>query len=218
MSRVAELLDLGEADLERLTGDIGRARLTRTQDRLHLTLEALELDDSEPPKLMRREIDLVAARNIVLTVHDGPVDALRRFDDSLDGETRLGLLDAAGLLSSFVDEVVTGYYQVVEHIERQIDELDQLALSGKARDEVLTQIVALRHRIGFVRRTLAPHRDAIATFARPEMAGRGDGRDAVAGARRPGRGCPRRRPRGCARACSAPMTSTWAACPSTPMT
>ena len=169
MGRLAELLDLGEADLERLTGDVGRARLTRTQDRLHLTLEALEFDGSEPPKLTRCEIDLVAGRNVVLTVHDGPVDALQRFDDSLDGETRLGRLDAAGLLSSFVDEVLTGYYQVVEHIEGQIDELDQLALSGKARDEVLTEIVALRQQIGFVRRTLAPHRDAIATFARPEM-------------------------------------------------
>jgi Mg2+ and Co2+ transporter CorA len=169
MRRVAELLDLGEADLERLTGDIGRARLTRTQDRLHLTLESLEFDGSEPPKLSRREIDLVAGRNVVLTVHDGPVAALQRFDDSFDGETRLGLLDAAGLLSSFVDEVVTGYFQVVEIIERQVDELDQLALSGRARDKVLTDIVALRHRIGFVRRTLAPHRDAIATFARPEM-------------------------------------------------
>ena len=169
MARVAGLLDLGEADLERLTGDIGRALLTRTQDRLHLTLEALELDESRPPKLARREIDLVAGRNIVLTVHDGPVAALQRFDDSLDGETRLGLLDAAGLLSSFVDEVLTGYYQAVEHIEREIDELDQKALHGRSRDDVLAAIVAVRSRIGLVRRTLAPHRDALATLGRPEM-------------------------------------------------
>ncbi len=169
ISEVAELLDLAEADIDRISREVGRARLTRTQDRLHLTLEAIEPDDSDPPRLVRREIDLVVAPNVVLTVHDGPVGALKRFDDGLDGETQLGLLDAADLMSSFVDEVVTGYYQVVELIEREIDDLDQQALSGKAREEVLSSIVAVRGRIGVVRRTLAPHRDAIATFGRPEM-------------------------------------------------
>jgi magnesium transporter len=167
--QVAELLDLADADIDRIATEVGRARFTRTQDRLHLTLEAMEPADTDSPEFVRREIDLVAAPNIVLSVHDGPVAALQRFQDGLDGETRLGLLDAADLMSSFVDEIVTGYYQVVERFEREIDELDQRALSGKQRDEVLSGIVALRRRIGLVRRTLAPHRDAVATFARPEM-------------------------------------------------
>lgn len=111
----------------------------------------------------------MAGPNIVLSVHDGPVAALKRFDDGLDGDSRLGLLDAADLLSSLVDEVITGYFQVAELIEREIDALDQRALTGKRREEILAGIVALRRRIGFVRRTLAPHRDAVATFGRPEM-------------------------------------------------
>jgi Mg2+ and Co2+ transporter CorA len=163
------MLDLAEADIARIAGEVGRARLTRTQDRLHLTLQAMEPDEADSTGLVRREIDLVAGRNVVLSVHDGPVAALQRFADGLDGDTRLGLLDAADLLSSFVDEVVTGYYQVVELVEREIDELDQRALRGRERDEVLRDIVALRHRIALVRRTLAPHRDVVATFGRPEM-------------------------------------------------
>jgi magnesium transporter len=169
---VADHLGLPEADRSRLSGEVGRAELTRTQERLHLTLEALEAqeaDDDRPPRLERREIDLVAEPNVVLTVHAGPVAALDRFVGSLDGETRLGALDAADLFSSLVDEVLVGYFQVAEMVEREIDELDQRALHGRRHDDVLGGIVAIRRRIGLIRRTLAPHRDALAAVGRPEM-------------------------------------------------
>jgi magnesium transporter len=166
---VADLLDLPDGQRTRLASERTRAQLTRTQDRIHLTLEALEANDEEPPRLERREIDLVAERDIVLTVHSGPVAALQRFVDTLDGETRLGALDAGDLLSSLVDEVIVGYYQLAEMIEREIDDLDQRALHARHGDDVLGGIVSIRRRIGLIRRTLAPHREALATLARPEM-------------------------------------------------
>jgi magnesium transporter len=166
---VANRLDLPAADRGRLASERTRAQLTRTQDRLHLTLEALEATDEKPPRLERREIDLVAERGVVLTVHVGRVGALERFMDTLGGETRLGALDAADLLSSLVDEVIVGYYQLAEMIEREIDDLDQRALHARPRDDVLGGIVSIRRRIGLIRRTLAPHREALATLARPEM-------------------------------------------------
>jgi magnesium transporter len=149
--------------------DDGRARLTRTAELLHITLEAMETDDAEPPRLVRREIDLLAGRNVVLTVHEGEVEALRRFADGLDGETRLGDLTAGDLISALVDEVLVGYFLLVERIERDIDELDQRALLGRPGDDILAAIVALRRRISLVRRTLAPHRDAFSTLGLPRL-------------------------------------------------
>ena len=169
LAAVADRLDLSQVDRERLSTEVGRAQLTRTQDRLHLTLEGLEADGGKPPRLERREIDLVAKRNVVLTVHAGPVAALQRFIDTLEGETRLGALDAADLLSSLVDEVIVGYFLLAEMVEREIDDLDQRALYGRPQDDVLGGIVAVRRRVGLIRRTLAPHRDALATLGRPEM-------------------------------------------------
>jgi magnesium transporter len=166
---VAERLDLPQAERRRLATERGRAQLTRAEDRLHLTLEALEAVDEDPPRLERREIDLLAEHNVVLTVHAGPVAALERFIDTLDGETRLGALDAADLLSSLVDEVIGGYFELAEILEREIDDLDQRALHARQRDDVLGGIVSIRRRIGLIRRTLAPHREALATLARPEM-------------------------------------------------
>lgn len=163
------VLGLEDIDLDRLGNDGGRARLTRTADRLHITLQALETDDDDDARLVRREIDILAAPNVVLTVHDGKVAALERFVDGLDGETRLGKLRAGDLMSSLIDEVIDGYFLLAELIEREIDELDQRALHSRPGDDTLAAIVALRRRIGLMRRTLAPHRDALSTLALPEL-------------------------------------------------
>lgn len=164
-----DVLDLGDADLERLTTDNGRARLTRTADLLHITLEAMELEGKDDSELVRREIDLLAGKNVVLTVHDGRVEALDRFNDGIDGETLLGVLSAGDFVSALVDEVLVGYFLLVERIERDIDELDQRALQGRPGDDILAAIVSLRRRIGIVRRTLAPHRDAFSTLGLPRL-------------------------------------------------
>ncbi|HEX2470615.1 MAG TPA: magnesium transporter CorA family protein [Candidatus Limnocylindrales bacterium] len=168
IDEVLRVLGLEDIDLERIRSDGGRARLTRTADRLHITLEALE-NDEDGSRLVRREIDIVAAPNVVLTVHDGPVAALERFQAGLDGETRLGQLRAGDLMSSLIDEVLVEYFLVAEVIERQIDELDQRALHGRPGDDILAAIVSLRRRVGLMRRTLAPHRDALSTLALPEL-------------------------------------------------
>jgi magnesium transporter len=132
----------------------------------------LEYDDdarSDDSHLSRRQLDIVAAPNIVLTVHTGPVEALRRFQAGLDGETRLGRLRAGELMSSLIDEVLVEYFLLAEIIEREIDKLDQRALHGRPGDDILAAIVALRRRVGMMRRTLAPHRDALSTLALPEL-------------------------------------------------
>lgn len=167
---MADLLDLDDRDRRRIETDTDRARLVQATERLHLTIEALEPDgDDDHGALLRRELDIVAAPGLVVTVHRGRVVAIERFVDGLADETALGVLDAADLLSAIVDEVVTGYYRLVETIEQRIDDLDQVALRGGPEVDLLAEIVRVRRRIGRIRRTLAPHRTAFAALARPDM-------------------------------------------------
>jgi magnesium transporter len=158
--------------VERLAQEPSRADLTQFADHLHLVLEAMEPAkgperDGRMP--MRRALDIVAGHDWVVTVHDGPLDALERLDAVTEGETRLGALDAAGLMAAIADEVIAGYFTLVESIEREIDDLDEHALRRRPRNDVLARIVELRRRIGVIRRTLSPHRVAFAALARPEM-------------------------------------------------
>jgi Mg2+ and Co2+ transporter CorA len=154
-----------------LANSPSRADLTAYPDQLHLTLISMEPAAADDPAHapVRRPIDIVAGRNWVVTVHEGPIRAFARFDATTEGETRLGALDAAGFLAAIADEVLADYLELVEGMEREIDRLDERALRGPADPGVLGAIVALRRRIGLVRRTLAPHRVAFAALARPEM-------------------------------------------------
>ena len=169
VSEADAILGLGLEKIRQDDGDAGRAKLTRTQDRIHLKVEALEIGEGDPPTLIRREIHLVAGENVVVSMHAGASQTFDRFLAGLEGETRLGSLTAGDLLSSLVDEVLDGYFLVVELIEREIDDLDERALHDRRGDDILSRIVRLRRRIGLVRRTLAPHRHALSTLALPEM-------------------------------------------------
>ncbi len=158
--------------VERLAQEPARADLTQYVDHLHLVLEAMELPDDDAGDKrtpVRRALDIVAGHDWVVTVHDGPLEALERLDAVTEGETRFGAMDAAGLMAAIADEVIAGYFSLVEGIEREIDALDEHALKRRPRNDILASIVELRRRIGLIRRTLAPHRIAFAALARPEM-------------------------------------------------
>lgn len=177
---IASRLGLGRAEIERMRSDSGRARLSHRTGRVHLTLEVVEPvgdddDDDDALKLVRKEIDLLANPGVVISTHRGPVAALERFTESMTGETSLGTLLAADLFSSLVDEIISGYLAVAERIELRIDRLDQLALDGRATDEILSELLAIRQQIGFVRRNLAPHRATVAALSRPDLEAAGVG-------------------------------------------
>jgi Mg2+ and Co2+ transporter CorA len=158
--------------VRRLANERGRADLTQYADHIHLILESMEAPGAPEhghESLEPLEIDLVAGRNWVVTVHSKPISALARIDDLTAGDTRFGNLDAAAFLAAIVDEVIAGYLGLAESIEREIDRLDERALRWRPRDDVLAEIVRLRRRIADIRRTLTPHRLAFAALARPEM-------------------------------------------------
>ena len=174
LESVADAVGLERRLLTGLATATERADLTQYHDHIHLVLQALDAadGDGDPGEraLVRRPIDVVAGRDWVLTVHDGPLPALGRLDASTAGETRLGALDAAGFVAAVADEVLADYLDLVEDVEREIDRLDERALRRRPDGEVLVRIVAIRRRISVIRRTLAPHRVAFAALARPDMA------------------------------------------------
>lgn len=172
LESVATAVGIDQHLSEQLARESGQPGLTEHADHIHLVLQSMDLpehgwDDGNAPD--RQEIDLVAGRNWVVTVHAEPIAALDRLEELTHGETRFGALDAAGFLAAIIDEVLAGYLALAGAIEKEIDRLDERALRTRPSNDVLARIVALRRQIGTIRRTLTPHRMALAALARPEM-------------------------------------------------
>lgn len=150
--------------IERLGRPTGAPLVQQYPDRIHLSIVALE--PGQDPEV----VDIVAGQDWVLTVHDGTLAAIERTLGGIEGETRLGALDAGDFVASIVDSIIVGYYAVIEDLDKDIDALDEAALDRRPSEDVLARIVQMRRRIGRVRRLLAPHREAFAVLERPDMA------------------------------------------------
>jgi Mg2+ and Co2+ transporter CorA len=163
-----------------------RADLTQYAEHLHLVLEAMEPPtdpERDGPTPIRRALDVVAGHDWVVSVHDGPLEALDRLDAVTEGETRFGAMDAAGLLAAIADEVIAATSASSKASSARSTSSTN-ALRRRPRNDILARIVELRRRIGTIRRTLAPHRVAFAALAPGDGAPRGAGK-AVARSDRP---------------------------------
>jgi magnesium transporter len=167
---VVAALDIPDQTAERVLEEFGRAGLIRYKAAIHLTVEAMEADDEGEDGFVRRELDILARRSVVVTVHDGPVEALDTFHDQLRGDTLIGKLDAGAFLEAIVDTGLTTWFAHVEDIEREIDKLDELATEAHDAGRFLREVVRLRRRVARLRRTIAPHREALAPLARTDLA------------------------------------------------
>ncbi|MEO7664032.1 MAG: CorA family divalent cation transporter, partial [Candidatus Limnocylindrales bacterium] len=154
------------------SADPERPHLWRHEGWIRLRLNAIQGPADGPPgsvPLDARSLDLIAGPNVVITIHEGAIDAIDTAAAQLRGESGLGRLDAAALLAVIADEVLNQYLRHVESIERRIDVLDELAIRGGAVDTYLNEVVILRRRGALLRRLLAPHREAFGPLARPDF-------------------------------------------------
>jgi magnesium transporter len=163
---LAEALELQPRLVRQLRADRGRARLIRFPDRILITLGVLEREGDE---VGRRELDVLVGRNLVVTVHDGRLEAIEDFKEQLKDESGLGQLDAGAFMTGLVDAVLQTYFREIDRIERAIEALDQVALQLRGSGDFLSAVVALRHRIAIVRRALTPNRDALSPIVRPDF-------------------------------------------------
>jgi magnesium transporter len=151
-------------------------RVVRLPERIALMLDAVERTGDDPDEgVVRRELDVIVGRNLVITVHDGPLAALIAFADQVRDEAELGRLEAGAFMSGLVDAILTAYATEVDAIEREIERLDQVALQASTdHDDFLSRVVQQRRRIAILRRWLVPNRDAIAPLVRPDFQLHGD--------------------------------------------
>jgi len=160
---VGGLLDFERQSVRNLLNPIGRPRLDVLGEYFEINVFALDKDEQPV------ELDLLAGRNWVATVHREPLAFIGEFRERLGPDTELGVLTAPSFIAALLDWQIGTYFASVDDLEHEVDRLDERALEEEDRNTVLRELLALRRRIGSVRRTLTPHREVFAALARPDF-------------------------------------------------
>ena len=163
---VAGMLQLTGEAVFNLQQQLRRPRLDNYGDYFHINVTAIRNDKNT---LVTSELDFIAGHNYVLTAHRDEVTFLQNFSDQVKGDSQLGKLDMAALLSALLDWFITDYFRAIERFEAEVDTLEAMALRFRSEKNMLTQLVALRRRASQIRRALTPHREVFAALARPDF-------------------------------------------------
>lgn len=116
------------------------------------------------------ELDIFLGPNYVVTSHQSaqmpPLDALW---SRLDLDERLTQRGADFLCYAILDELVDEFMPLLDQLDEQLDELGDYAVLGKPSQDLLVQVLALKHGIATLRRVTAPQREVLNRLSRDDI-------------------------------------------------
>jgi magnesium transporter len=132
---------------------------------LFIVFFALELGDGRP---QARELALFAGKNYLVTVHAGPLPAIAETAQRWREHAAQRRDRGVGLLvASLLDAIVDGYFPVVDAISERVDGLEGKIFAHVDRG-AQEEIFVLKKDLLAVRHVVAPERDVMNVFVRPE--------------------------------------------------
>lgn len=115
-------------------------------------------------------IDFLVGKNYVITIHDEVVEYFKHFTEHEKGEKHIGELDAESFIATLLDLHIVSYFEALEDIENQFDELDARVLETEIETrEFLKEMVDLRKSVSNLRRWFLPHREVFYALSRPDF-------------------------------------------------
>lgn len=184
LARIAALFDISA---ERFAGgERATPRLDNYGDHFHFRVNASpqHLDSQPDGELPSSDLaadrshetfstptmDFVVMRQVLITVHDGPVACLARFRTQDKADTQIGLLSPQALAASLMDWHLGAFFEEVSRIETSVDKLDERVLRETGTRGLLGRMVAMRRRVSKLRALLVGQRDVFYGLSRPDIA------------------------------------------------
>lgn len=138
-------------------------------DYLFVALRVLTHNDQEAT-VESEQVGLLLSHNLVLTFEEESPAAFQAVRERLrNGVGRLRKMGADYLAYALMDEVVDGYFDVLEEIGEDIEEAEEQLLDHAGPD-LLPKIYRLKREALEVRRAVWPFREVLSTLVRGESA------------------------------------------------
>ena len=142
-----------------------RAKVVYWDGSLHMVLFALRHDG----RVSETEIDIVLSARFLITSHP----ASWQPEAALAGEGRgLRPLMAQGmdmLLYALMDDIVDGYFPVIDRISDEIDAIEATVVAGGQQQAVIEGLFALRRSLLEIRHLVSPEREILNQLTNREL-------------------------------------------------
>jgi magnesium transporter len=173
LQRLVQRLGLGHGAAAALHTLNGHARLQNFGE--WFLAQATVVEHEGRLKFNGRGLAIMAGRNVVLTLHRGPLAVLEELRKREHADTHLGVLSAESFTASLLDRQLASYFDAVTDFEAEVDRLEVAVLGRRFRHDYLPELAALRRGASRLRRMLAPHRNLFSALARPDFRPDADG-------------------------------------------
>ena len=153
-TRLGDILELHPLLVEDIAERDQRAKLEQVGELLHVVLFALGFEEGQ---IYERELDFVLGPRFLLTNHS------EWWDPMTIRHVRAGLDEALGrgldhLLWMLADDVIDGYFPILDQLGDEIDDLEDRVVASADRD-LLERIFELKREVIAVRRVTSPERE-----------------------------------------------------------
>jgi magnesium transporter len=124
--------------------------------------------DSARQRLAAQQVSLFIGANYIVSVHEGPIDAIdttiRRWQRSEEDFGR----DAGALLYALLDAIVDDYFPVIDELAERVEVIEE-QIFERFSETVLQEVFSLKRDLLNARRIIAPERDVLNVLLRREV-------------------------------------------------
>ena len=140
-----------------------RPKLEEFEDYIFVVVHGLRPREAE--EVPADEVDIALGKNWILSVHDGPIDAIKRAYDQVVGKPKTQEASASFVLYHISDLLVDSYFPALDALEEEIDDLEDDVVQ-RPTQERLHQIFVLKRALVHLRKVVSPQREVYNALSR----------------------------------------------------
>lgn len=167
LRHIADLLHLHSMSVRATLASWQRPRLDSFPDYFFTTVTVARVARPEY-RVGASELDLFVGKNFLVSVHKQPLPFFEQALDRAITNPDLVRLDSAFMLYILLDELLTYYEGLIEHLEDDIESVEERALQDTS-DDFLSDLLQLKRYVFALGRLAEQHRTVFAAFTRPDF-------------------------------------------------
>lgn len=140
-------------------------KLDEYDDYLFIVVHSMDYSHGREQAIQTRELNIFFGKNYVLTIHNDTLTPVAKLFKRCQSKPQAMQQGAGFLLHAIMDNIVDGYFPVVEKLETRIEELEDRVLEG-ADKSVLENIVKLKRAVMTLRNFMLPQRKILGLLGR----------------------------------------------------